>query len=104
MRVAWSLGIVATGLIFAHGVANLAGGGSFDSQTDRAVYGSVQIVAGIFIAVGLWFSARSHRGSIALVAAGVVAISMAMPWFVIFTIPVGLGLIGLAHSRRRVIG
>jgi hypothetical protein len=103
MRIAWSFGIVVTGLIFAHGIANLLGGGSFDSQADRTAYGSVQIVGGFFIATGLWVSARLHRGSMALVTAGVIAISAVMPWFVIFTIPVGLGLIGLAHSRRRVI-
>lgn len=103
MRIAWSCGIVVTALIFAHGIANLLGGGSFDSQADRTAYGSVQIVGGIFIAIGLWVSARLHRGSMAFVAAGVIAISAVMPWFVIFTIPVGLGLIGLAHSRQRVI-
>lgn len=102
MRVAWSVGIVLTGLIFAHGIVNLLGGGSFDSQADRTAYGSVQIVGGILIAAGLWVSARLHWGSMVLVAAGVIAISAAMPWFVIFTAPVGLGLIGLAHSRRRV--
>jgi len=102
MRVAWSVGILVTVLIVVHGIANLAGGGSFDSGTDRVLYGSVQVIAGGFIAAGLWFSDRSRRGSITLVAAGVIAISAVMPWFIIFTIPVGLGLVALANSRRRI--
>lgn len=100
MRIAWALGVLVTGLVVAHGVANLAGGGSFEAQSARTVYGSVQVVSGVAIRAGLWLSARSHLGSIALVAAGVLAISAAMPWFIIFTVPVGLGLMGLAHSRR----
>jgi hypothetical protein len=101
MRVAWRAGIAVTGLVFAHGVANLAGGGSFDSDTDRVVYGLVQVVAALLIAAGLWLSARSRRRSVALIAAGVVAISIVMYWAMIFTIPVGLGLIALAYSRGR---
>ncbi len=100
MRLAWGLGVLVTGLVVAHGIANLAGGGSFDTPSDRVVYGSVQVVAGGLIAAGLWLSERSHRGGMALVAGGVLAVSAVMPWFVVFTIPVGLGLIGLAHSRR----
>ena len=102
MRLAWLAGIAVTSLIVTHGAANLAGGGSFDSDTDRIIYGAVQVAAGLLIAAGLWLSARSRRGSITLVAAGVVAISIIMPWFIIFTIPVGLGLIALAYSRRPV--
>ena len=102
VRVAWPLGLVTTGLIIAHGIVNLAGGGSFDSASDRTIYGSVQVIAGVLIASGLWLSARSRWSSIALVAAGVVAIAVLMPWFISFTLPAGLGLAALAHSRRRV--
>ncbi len=101
MRVAWWAGIAVTGLVFAHGVANLAGGGSIDSTTERIIYGMVQIVAATLIATGLLLSAQAPRRSVALIAAGVVAISIVMYWFVIFTIPVGLGLIALAYSRGR---
>ena len=103
IRVAWILGIVVTGLIIAHGTANLAGGGAFDSQGARIIYGLVQVVAGALIAAGLWTSARSRRRAIMLVAAGVIAISLVMPWFIIFTIPVGVGLIALAYSRKPAI-
>ena len=90
-------------MVLAHGVGNLLGGGSFDSDTARIIYGLVQVVAGLLIAVGLWFSTRSRGRSVALVAAGVIAISVVMPWFIIFTIPVGLGLIALVYSRSRVV-
>ena len=102
MRIAWWAGIAVTGLVLAHGVGNLLGGGSFDSDTDRIIYGMVQVVAGLFIAAGLWLSAGARRRSVGLVAAGVIAISIVMPWFIIFTIPVGLGLIALVYSRSRV--
>ena len=102
MRIAWWAGIAVTGLIFAHAIGNLAGGGSFDSQSGRLLYGLGQIVAASLIAAELWLSARTRRGSVALVAAGVAVISILMPWFIIFTIPVGLGLILLAYSRSRV--
>jgi hypothetical protein len=102
LRVAWWAGIAVTGLIFAHGVGNLLGGGSFDSDPDRVVYGLVQVIAGLLIAAGLRFSARARRRGAGMVAAGVIAISILMPWFIIFTIPVGLGLIALAYSRDSV--
>ncbi len=104
MRVAWALGIVLVALVVVHGLANLAGGGSFDDETDRMVYGAVQVLAGASIATGLVISARSRGASIGLVGAGVIAISAVMPWFILFTVPVGLGLVALVNSRRRLRG
>ncbi len=101
-RIAWWAGIAVTALIFVHGAANLAGGGSFDSQAGRLQYGLGQIVAASLIAGGLWLSSRTRRRSVGLVAAGVVVISILMPWFIIFTIPVGFGLIAVAYARSGV--
>ena len=101
MRVAWVLGTLAVILVIAHGFANLAGGGSFDDDTDRMIYGGVQVIAGALMAGGLVVSARSRLWGVALVAAGILVISAAMPWFIIFTVPVGAGLAALANSRRR---
>ena len=101
MRIAWALGTLAVILVIAHGSANLAGGGSFDDDTDRMIYGAVQVIAGALMAGGLVVSARSRLWGIVLVAAGALAISAAMPWFIIFTVPVGAGLVALANSRRR---
>lgn len=91
-------------LVIGHGVANLAGGGSFDSASDRVVYGAVQVLAGLAIAAGLWLSAGSRVPAVALVAAGAIAISAIMPWFVVFTVPMGLLLCALAYRGRPVDG
>ncbi len=104
LRLAFYVGVAIAVLLVLHGLLTVAGGGSgFSSTAVRAAYGLLQAAAGTTIAVGLLISARARRAGPLLVAAGFVTLSALWPWFVIVTIPVGVGLGAVAYLRARSV-
>ena len=102
LRWAYLLGTAATLALVVHGALTVAGGGSgWSSAAERVAVGALQVVAGAAMAIGLALSKRAPRLGPVLVAIGVVAISALWYWFVIVTIPVGVGLIAIAYLRGR---
>jgi len=104
LQLAFYVGVAIAVLLVAHGLLTVAGGGSgFSSTAVRTAYGLLQAAAGTAIAAGLVISARARRAGPLLVAAGVVTMSALWPWFVIVTIPVGVGLVAVAYLRARSV-
>jgi hypothetical protein len=87
-----------------HGFAVLAGGGSYDSGLARAGYGLAQLVLAAGVGSGLLVSPHRQRLGMLLVAGSIAALSALWYWFLIVTIPVGLGLVWLAYLRGRPSG
>ena len=104
MGLAFLIGMATTLILAVHGIFTVAGGGSgWSSDTERIIYGMLQVLAGSSMAAGLVLSSRTRRIGMTLVAAGAVGISVLWYWFLIVTIPVGLGLIAIAYARGRAV-
>lgn len=82
------------------GATVLAGNGDL-SSSERAVFGSLSMVVGVLMAAGLMLSRSSPRVGLGLVILGAVGIAILWFWAFFITIPIGLGLIWLAHRRGK---
>ena len=103
MGLAFLIGMATTLILVVHGIFTVAGGGSgWSSDTERIVFGMLQVLAGSSMTAGLLLSSRTPRIGLTLVAAGVAGIAVLWYWFLIVTIPAGLGLIAVAYARGRV--
>lgn len=105
MRVALAVALLVAVYLAVHGLLVLAGGGSgYEPTGERAGYGLAQVVIAAGIATGLLVSSRRQRVGMVLVAGSVAALSVLWYWFIVITIPVGLGLVSLAYLRGRSVG
>ena len=105
MRVALAAASLVVVYLAIHGLLVIAGGGSgYDSTAERAGYGLAQVVIAAGIATGLLVSSRRQRTGMILIAGAVAALSVLWYWFIVVTIPVGLGLVWLAYHRGRTTG
>ena len=65
------------------------------------VYGGVPILAGLLITLGVFDGSRRPRRSAWIIAAGVLLIGLLWFWLFMFTIPLGILIIGSALARSR---
>ena len=86
------------------GVSVIAGGGEWDSTTERVLFGALWVAAGVTMAAGLVLSTRKPPLGIGLVALGVLAIAIGWFWAPFITLPVGAALTFLAYTRARNTG
>ena len=101
MRLATIGALVLTVVLAAHGLAVIVGGGSYDSSSDRMVYGIGQVIIAAGIAGGLLVSPQRQWSGVVLVVVSIAALSVLLYWFLIVTIPIGVGLAWLAYLRGR---
>ena len=105
MRIALAAASLVVVYLAIHGLLVLAGGGSgYDSAAERAGYGLGQVAIATGIVAGLLISSRRQRTGMILIAGSVAALSVLWYWFLVVTIPVGLGLVWLAYLRGRTRG
>ncbi len=88
----------------AFGVSVIAGGGEWDSTTERVLFGSLWVVAAVTMVAGLILSTRTPRLGIGLVALGAIAMAVLWFWVPFITIPLGAALVFLAYRRARQTG
>ena len=88
----------------ALGAGVIAGGGDWDSTTERTVFGTLWMVAGSAMAAGLLVSKPSPRAGLVLVAIGALSIALLWFWAPFITIPIGGALIWLARQRGKGMG
>lgn len=102
-------GLVAAGVIIAL-IVILGGGGAIfatweDGDSDGwLVGGTLTVLAGTAIVVGLLISRRYALPGVGLVAVGSIAIAILWYWLLVITVPVGLALVGIAYARGRQSG
>jgi hypothetical protein len=101
-RTAFLFGIVVALFPVVLGISVIGDEGEWDSNTDRAIWGTLWLATGALIVAGLLLSRRTYGGGMALVAIGVVGFCLSTFWMAFITLPVGLGLLILAHLRGRV--
>ena len=104
MRFALAAGLLVALYLAIHGLLVSAGAGSgYDSTAEQVGYGLAQVLVGAGIAAGLLVSSRRQRAGMILVAGSVAALSVLWYWFIVVTIPVGLGLVWVAYLRGRSV-
>ena len=86
------------------GAGVIAGAGEWDSTSERTVFGTLWMIAGLAMASGLLLSKASPRPGLVLVALGAVGIAMLWFWAPFITIPIGVALIWLARQRGKGLG
>jgi len=86
------------------GVLVVIGANGEMSDTERLLFGPLQVVVGLIILSGLLLSARSPGLALGLVIAGTIAISAMWYWAAVITLPVGLVLVAIAYVRGRPAG
>jgi len=74
------------------------------SDTERVVFGPLQVLVGAVIIAGLVISSRRPMLGVGLVIAGTIAISVMWYWAAVITAPIGLGLVAIAYWRARQMG
>jgi hypothetical protein len=110
MNESWSMrGLLVIALAVAAfplviGILVTAGLNGDTSDTERVIFGPLQILVGSVIIAGLVVSARRTALGVGLVVAGAVAISVMWYWAAVITAPIGLGLAAVAYWRARQAG
>lgn len=79
----------------------LFGGGDFDSEAVRVVYGAGGVSAGVAILAGLLISSRTPWLSAGLVAGGAIAMAVLWFWFFYALVPLTLLVVAFAIARAR---
>jgi len=93
------LALAAFPVIF--GINVISGSGDWDSAIQRILWGGVWIVTGIAIITGLLITPRHYGAGMALIIVGVIGFGISTFWMAFVTVPVGLGILALAHWRGR---
>ena len=88
----------------AFGASVIAGGGEWDSTTERVLFGSLWVVAAVTMVAGLVLSNRQPLLGIGLVALGAICMVVLWYWIPFITVPLGAALVFLAYRRARRIG
>ncbi|HUF53835.1 MAG TPA: hypothetical protein VMR52_08695 [Dehalococcoidia bacterium] len=102
-------GVLATALAVAAfplviGILVLIGLNGEMSDSERAIFGPIQILIGSVIIFGILVSASKRSLGLGLIIVGVAAISVMWYWAAFITVPIGLGLAAIAYWRARRSG
>lgn len=99
-------GLVLAGIAAALLIVIGGGGAIFNAWEDGddegwVVGGIISVISGLAIIAGLLISRRSPTVGVGLVAAGAISIAVLWHWLLVFTVPIGIGLVAIAYFRGR---
>jgi hypothetical protein len=81
------------------GLSTLAGGGEWDSTSERVIVSLLWIATGLAMGAGLLLSRSRPALGLGLLGAGVIGISVMLYWAAVITLPIGLVLLAIAYLR-----
>jgi hypothetical protein len=102
-RIGLLFGLVGALLPIAFGIRFIVSGiAAADGEwVGWVVWGGIMLLLGAMIVAGQFVIRRSYGRGMTLVAAGVTLLALATFWMAFITVPLGIGLLVVAHLRGR---